>query len=108
MSEDPNPLAFISRARVNLTRKNRSLRFVITSLFEPKLMILISYFQDFDIEVEGTRELKLHVYYKSRLNFDEHLAQGKIEVRRNCVRCGPASAAPRLQERRLKPSLLVQ
>lgn len=36
--------------------------------------------QDFDIEVEGTRELKLHVYSKSRLNFDEHCAQGKIEV----------------------------
>lgn len=38
--------------------------------------------QDFDIEVEGTRELKLHVYSKSRLNFDEHCAQGKIEVSR--------------------------
>ena len=58
--------------------------------------------------MEGTRELKLHVYYKSRLNFDEHLAQGKIEVKRNYVRCGPVSAAPRLQERRHKPSLLVQ
>ena len=44
--------------------------------------------QDFDIEVEGTRELKLHVYSKSRLNFDEHCAQGKIEVSRGafCVR----------------------
>lgn len=51
--------------------------------------------------MEGTRELKLHVYYKSRLNFDEHLAQGKIEVKRNYVRGGPVSAAPRLQERRL-------
>lgn len=36
--------------------------------------------QDFDVEVEGTRELKLHVYSKSRLNFDEHCAQGKIEL----------------------------
>jgi len=36
--------------------------------------------QDFDIEVEGTSELKLHVYCKSRLNWDEHLAQGKIEL----------------------------
>lgn len=50
---------------------------------------MVSYFslnhlhqQDFDIEVEGTRELKLHVYSKSRLNFDEHCAQGKIEVSR--------------------------
>jgi len=42
--------------------------------------------QDFDIEVEGTRELKLHVYSKSRLNFDEHCAQGKIEVSRALVR----------------------
>ena len=55
--------------------------------------------------MEGTRELKLHVYYKSRLNFDEHLAQGKIEVRRNYVGGGPVSTAPRLQERGLKPSL---
>ncbi len=38
--------------------------------------------QDFDIEVEGTRELKLHVYCKSRLNWDEHCAQGKIDVSR--------------------------
>ena len=30
--------------------------------------------------MEGTSELKLHVYCKSRLNWDEHLAQGKIEV----------------------------
>lgn len=36
--------------------------------------------QGFDVEVEGTRELKLHVYCKSRLNRDEHLAQGKIEL----------------------------
>ncbi|KAJ7387341.1 hypothetical protein OS493_004332 [Desmophyllum pertusum] len=36
--------------------------------------------QDFDVEVEGTRELKLHVYCKSRLNRDEHCAQGKIEL----------------------------
>lgn len=36
--------------------------------------------QGFDVEVEGTRELKLHVYCKSRLNWDEHLAQGKIEL----------------------------
>ena len=32
--------------------------------------------------MEGTRELKLHVYSKSRLNFDEHCAQGKVEVSR--------------------------